>query len=112
MKKIGDLAVYTFDEVTDRVIGKVGTPRRDALEAKVEADMEAYRLGEATKEARLSQNLTQEQLGEKAGIPQSQISRIETGKSVSFSSVSRVFKALGFKPATVDVAGYGKLALW
>ncbi len=50
MKKVGDLSVYTFDEVTDNVIGKVGTPRRDALEAKVEADMEAYRLGEAPKE--------------------------------------------------------------
>ena len=112
MKRIGDMETYSLDELLDRDLGKVGTPERDVFEAELESDIQAYRLGEAVKEARLSQNLTQMQLSKKVGVNQAQISRLETGKSVPFGSMKRVFRALGFKPATMDVAGFGKLALW
>ena len=43
----------------------VGTPERDAFERSVDEAVQAYRVGEAIKQARESQNLTQAELGEK-----------------------------------------------
>lgn len=51
------------DELIDAVWGKVGTPERDAMEAQLKEDIQAYFVGEAIKKARLRQNLTQEELG-------------------------------------------------
>lgn len=42
MKQIGDMKLYTFDEILDEDLGKVGTPKRDAFEADVEAEIHAY----------------------------------------------------------------------
>lgn len=42
MKQIGDMKLYSFDELLDEELGKVGTPERDSFEAVVEAEIHAY----------------------------------------------------------------------
>ena len=96
-----------LDDVLDKHFGKVGTPKRDAFESDVDEALHAYRLGEAIKKARIEQNLTQEQLGERIGVKRAQISRLERGYTMR-----RVFKALGVVTATIDLGIAGKVALW
>ena len=112
MKRMGDMKLYSFDEVKDEIIGPKGTPRRNRYEQKLEEELQSYHLGEAIKNTRLSQHLTQEQLGERIGVQRAQISRLEKGRSISFSSLTRVFKALGVSEATLDLGKVGKVALW
>lgn len=112
MKQLGDMKLYSFDEIQDEIIGVKGTPERDSYEQELREELHAYHIGEAIKKARLSQNLTQEQLGERIGVQRAQISRLEKGKSISLSSMSRVFKALGIGTATLDLGSFGKVALW
>ncbi len=112
MEHIESMKLYSLDEVKDELIGKIGTPERDEHERKVEEALHAYRIGEAIKNARLKQNLTQEELGEKIGVQKSQISRMERGYSISIPSMSRVFRALGISTATLDLGIAGKVALW
>ena len=73
-----------LDDVLDKHFGKVGTPKRDAFESDVNEALHAYRLGEAIKKARIEQNLTQEQLGERIGVKRAQISKLEKGTSVIY----------------------------
>jgi len=62
---------------------------------------------------RLTQNLTQEQLGERVGVQKAQISRLEKGKSViTLPTMSRIFQALGIPSATLDLGMGGKVNLW
>lgn len=82
-------------EFVDRVLGKVGTPERDAMEMQIKEERESYMMGESLKKARMSQNLTQEQLSRKAGVDRSQVSRLERGKSATLSSIKRISQALG-----------------
>lgn len=110
MKQIGDMKLYSFDEVLNEDIGKVGTPDRDAFEAEVEAEIHAHHIGEAIKQARKKKNLTQEQLGELMGVQRAQISRIESGKNLNFSTIARAFKAMGI-PANLAF-GEVSLSLW
>lgn len=99
-----------MNELLDRDLGPVGTSERDDFDRKVAEDVQAYRVGEAIKKARLSKNLTQEQLGEKVGVQRSQISRLEKGKSITFASLSRVLHALGVS-AAIDMQGVGRVAI-
>ena len=105
------MKVYTLDEMEDKYIGKMGTSKRDKYEQELNDELQAYHLGEAIKEARLSQNLTQEQLGERVGVQKSQISRLEKGRSLSVSSMARLFKAMGI-PLSLEIGGMRKVALW
>ena len=101
------------DEMKDELWGPIGTPERDAMEAQLKEDIQAYFVGEAIKKARLKQNLTQEELGEKVGVKRSQICKLESGKSsITLSTMSRVFQALGIATATLDLGMAGKVALW
>lgn len=111
MKKVGDMKLYDFEELLEEDYGPIGTPERDEFERSVDEAVHAYKVGEAIRQARISKNLTQEQLGERMGVQKSQISRLEKGKSISFSSLTRAFKALGI-PLSLDMAGLGKVALW
>lgn len=70
------------DELIDAVWGKVGTPERDAMEAQLKEDIQSYFVGEAIKKARLRQNLTQEELGERVGVKRSQICSWRTVKAL------------------------------
>ena len=101
-----------LDDVLDKHFGKIGTPKRDAFESDVDVALHAYRLGEAIKKARIEQNLTQEQLGERIGVKRAQISRLERGYSITIPTMRRVFKALGVVTATIDLGIAGKVALW
>lgn len=102
------MKLYSHEEMLDRVIGIKGTPSRD----KYEADINNFLIGEAIKKAREEKNLTQEQLGELMGVKRAQISKIESGKSVTFSTIVRAFKAMGVKSAILDLGTLGKVALW
>lgn len=112
MKQLGNMKLYTLEEVKDELMGKIGTPERDEHERKLEEALHAYRIGEAIKAERLRQNLTQAELGEKIGVKKAQISRMERGYSISIPTMSRVFKALGIATATLDLGMAGKIALW
>lgn len=105
------MKLYTTEELLDEDLGPVGTPERDQFEAELAEELHAYHLGEAVKQARLSQNLTQEQLGAKVGVQKAQISRLERGKNISFSSMTRVFRAMGI-PLTLEIGNIGRVALW
>ncbi len=102
-----------LSEVVDEVWGPIGTPERDAMEAQLKEDIQAYSVGEAIKKERLKQNLTQEELGERVGVKRSQICKLENGKSsITLSTMSKVFRALGIATATLDLGTGGKVALW
>lgn len=97
----------------DKAWGKIGTPERDAMEKKLEEEVNAYLVGEAIKKARIQQHLTQEELGEKIGVKKSQISKLERGKCIiTLPTMSRIFKALGITTAYLDLGNIGKVALW
>ena len=102
------MKLYTHDEILDETFGAKGTPKRE----KFEKDIEAYLIGEAIKQTRIKQKLTQKQLGELVGVQEAQISKIESGKSVTYSTIVKVFKAMGAKDATLDLGSLGRVALW
>ena len=77
--------MYSFEELLEEDYGKVGTPERDAFERSVDEAVQAYRVGEAIKQARESQNLTQAELGEKMGVQRAQVCRLESGKSITLT---------------------------
>lgn len=104
------MKLYTLDEMNDRYLGPIGTPKRDEFERKLADELHAYHVGEAIKQARLAQSLTQEELGERMGVQRSQVCRIESGKSITLSSMMRAFKALGVQVA-LEMQGIGKVAL-
>lgn len=101
----------TIEELEDKYLGTVGTPRRDAFEAAVQEEIRAYHIGEAIKQARKEKNMTQEELGELMGVKKSQVSRIENGQTFNLSTVARAFKAMGLR-VNLEIEGGVKLALW
>lgn len=104
---MADMKLYSHDEALDIVQREKGTIARD----NYETEMSSYLMGEAIREARISCKLTQEQLGEKMGIRRAQVSKIENGRNLTISTISRAFKAMGI-PVSLDVSGVGKVALW
>lgn len=106
------MKTYTFDEVKDELLGKVGTSERDEHERKVAEAVNAFRLGEVVRERRLDQNLTQEELGKRMGVKKFQVSKLERGDDMSLRSMRRVFRALGVESATLDLGAAGKVTLW
>ncbi len=104
------MKTYTFDEAKDMHIGKIGTPERDAYEREVAEARRTFLIGEAIRETRLKKNLTQDELGKMIGVKRSQVSKIEKGRNLTFSTVARVFRAMNVE-VSFDVAGLGKVAL-
>jgi ribosome-binding protein aMBF1 (putative translation factor) len=109
-KSVMAMKLYTLDEMMDRDIGPIGTPKRDEFERKLADELHAYHIGEAIKQARESKALTQAELGERMGVQRSQVCRIESGKSITLASMMRAFKALGVQVA-LDMQGIGRVAL-
>ena len=103
---------YTEEEMLDELIGKVGTTKRDEFEAKVKKEVDDYYIGEAIKQARKKQGMTQDELGERMGVKKSFVSKIESGKGIAYSTIMRAFKALGAETATLDLGKLGRVALW
>ena len=103
---------YSFDDIKDKYIGEKGTSCREAYEQEVSDAVQAYKIGEAIKNARTQMHLTQEELGEKVGVKKSQISRLENGHSITIPTMSRIFKALGVRTAILDLGRPGTVALW
>ena len=110
MRQVGDMKLYSFEELLDEDYGPIGTPERDEFERDVDVAVQAYRVGEAIKQARKAQRLTQAQLGEKMGVQRAQVCRLESGKSITLTSMMRAFRALGVQVA-LDMKGIGRVAL-
>ncbi len=92
--KRAKLKTYTLDEITDKHIGKRGTPKREAFENELRLDL----LGEAIKQARKQRHMTQEELGRIVGVQKAQISKIENSLTdARFETILKVFKALNAK---------------
>ena len=72
---MAQMKLIPADNMKDKLWGKRGTPEREAMEVKLKEDVNAYIVGEAIRKARLAQNLTQEQLGERIGVQRAQISK-------------------------------------
>lgn len=88
------MKTFTLEEITDKHIGRVGTPRREAFENELRLDL----LGEAIKQARLDRNLTQEELGKLVGVQKAQISKLENSLTdARVETILKVFKALNAK---------------
>ncbi len=88
------MKTHTLEELSDKYIGKIGTPKRDAFENELRLDL----IGHAIKEARKERNLTQEQLGELVGVKKAQISKIENNATdARFATILKVFRALDAK---------------
>ncbi|NDP23192.1 MAG: helix-turn-helix transcriptional regulator [Paludibacter sp.] len=88
------LKTISLEEITDKYIGEIGTPKRDAFENELRLDL----LGEAIKQARKDRNLTQEQLGQLVGVKKAQISKLENSLTdARFETIIKVFKALNAK---------------
>ena len=88
------LKTVSLEEITDKHIGKRGTPKREAFEYELRLDL----LGEAIKAARKERNMTQEQLGKLVGVKKSLISKIENSLTdARFERILKVFKALNAK---------------
>lgn len=100
----------TLEDLEDKYIGKIGTPIRDAYEGSLQDEIRAYHIGEAIRQARLKQDLTQEELGARMGVQRAQVSKIESGRNLTFATIARAFKALGI-PAELTAGGM-KVALW
>ena len=92
--KTKTLKIYSLEEMTDKHVGKRGTPNREAFENELRIDL----LGEAIKQARKERHLTQEQLGELVGVKKAQISKLENSLTdARFDTIMKVFKALNAK---------------
>lgn len=102
-----EMKFYTEEEILDKHIGEKGTLKRE----KFEADLHSFLIGEVIKKARESKNLTQEDLGNLIGVQRAQISRIENGKNLTFSTIARVFQAMGIS-VKLEIGNLGKVALW
>lgn len=93
MKK-EEMKTYSLEEVTDKYLGKEGTPKRDEFENELRLDL----IGNAIKQARKDRNLTQAQLGALVGVQKAQISKIENNLTdARFDTILKVFKALNAK---------------
>jgi len=79
--------ITTLEEFKEKHYGKIGTPKRDELEA----GYENFKIGAMIHEARLQKGMTQEQLAEKAGTTKSYISKIENNvKEARFSTLQKI----------------------
>ena len=81
----------SLETMLDKHIGKEGTEKRELFEYELKLEL----LGEAIRQARLQQNLTQEQLGKLVGVQKAQISKLENNVThARFDTIIKVFNAL------------------
>lgn len=92
--EVDKFKTVSLDSMIDKHIGQKGTKKRDEFENELRIDL----LGQAIKQARQEQNMTQEELGALVGVQKAQISKIENSvKNARFDTIMKVFEALGAK---------------
>jgi len=88
------MKLTSIDDLTDEIVGKLGTPERDIFEYDLRMDI----IGKMIKEAILNQNMTQSDLGDLLGVQKAQISKLENNtKDIRIGTILRALKALGAK---------------
>jgi len=88
------MKTYRLEDVTDKHIGKIGTPKRDAFENELRLEL----IGAAIKQARKERHMTQADLGKLVGVQKAQISKIENSLTdARFDTIIKIFKALNAK---------------
>ena len=88
------MKTYSLEELTDKHIGKKGTPKRDTFDNELQLEV----LSETIKKIRKERHLTQEQLGELVGVKKAQISKIENNfTDARFETILKIFRALNAK---------------
>jgi len=88
------MKTYTLNQVTDEIVGKIGTPNRDKFEYDLQMDL----IGTAIKQTRKERNLSQEELGKLVGVQKAQISKLENNAgNVSLNTLIKIFTALKAK---------------
>jgi DNA-binding XRE family transcriptional regulator len=93
MKK-NKLKTKDIDILTEELIGRRGTPKREKFEYELRMDI----LGTMIKEARIRKKLSQEQLGALIGVQKAQVSKIENHtKNNRIDTIIRVLNALDMK---------------
>lgn len=88
------MKLTSVEELKEKHLGKIGTPKRDKYEQELKIEL----LAEKIKALRISYNLTQDQLGELVGVQRTQISKLENGKSnITIGTLLKVMNALKAK---------------
>jgi len=88
------MKLTSVEELKEKHLGKIGTPKRDKYELELKIEL----LAEEIKALRISNNLTQDQLGELIGVQKAQISKLENGKSnITIGTLLKVMNALKAK---------------
>ena len=89
--KSKELKMFTFDQIKDEFIGKIGTKKRTNYEQELQLEI----LGEMIRKIRLQRNMTQEELGKLIGVQRAQISKLENNTTnVTVETILKVFGAL------------------
>jgi DNA-binding XRE family transcriptional regulator len=82
--------MMTLEQFKDKHYGRLGTPKRDELEA----GYENFKIGFIMQQARIEKGLTQEELAIKVGTSKSYISKIENNvKEVRISVLQKIVEA-------------------
>jgi DNA-binding XRE family transcriptional regulator len=85
------MKTYKLKEVEDKLIGKIGTPKRDDYELRIKL----IQFGQLIKEVRREKGLTQDGLGDLIGVTKSQISKLENGTSnMTIGTIFKIFEAM------------------
>lgn len=85
------MKTYTLKEVENKLIGKLGSTKRDDYELRIKL----IQFGQLIKEVRKEKGLTQDQLGKLIGVSKSQISKLENGTSnMTIGTIFKIFEAM------------------
>ncbi|MBS1644595.1 MAG: helix-turn-helix transcriptional regulator [Bacteroidetes bacterium] len=90
--KTKNKSLVTLEDFKEKNYGKLGTKKRDELEA----GYESFKIGVMLQQARLEKGLTQEELADRVGTTKSYISKIENNiKEARLSTLQKIVE-LGF----------------
>ncbi|MGA9525860.1 MAG: helix-turn-helix transcriptional regulator [Myxococcaceae bacterium] len=81
-----------------------------AAVAELEAERARFRLALELGDARQAQGLTQIQLSRRSGVPQSEISKVESGANPTATTLLRIVSGLGFELKLTRKTGARALA--
>lgn len=97
---VGTLKECLFRPLQELWVDGIGEPDRRNPQGLTKH--RAY-VGQQIRELRERQHMSQQELAEKAGIPQSHVSRLENGKhTATYLTVKRIAQALNTRPSVID----------